>query len=63
MYSSQNLILDLINPEVSKFLSGASSPIDKAAQSGLKSVTGGVSSLAKMGEDAIGKAVSGGGKK
>lgn len=63
VYSSQNLILDLINPEVSKFLSGASSPIDKAAQSGLKSVTGGVSSLAKMGEDAIGKAVSGGGKK
>lgn len=43
VYKSQNLMLDLINPEVAKFLSASSAPVDKAIQSGMSAATSGIS--------------------
>ena len=49
VYKSQNLMLDLINPEVSKFLAASSAPIDKAIQSGLSYATSGASKALQKG--------------
>ncbi|MBO5504235.1 MAG: hypothetical protein J5969_07120 [Lachnospiraceae bacterium] len=49
VYKSQHLMLDLINPEVSKFLSAASAPVDKAVKSGLSAATSGLSSAVQKG--------------
>ena len=53
VYKSQHLMLDLINPEVSKFLAAASAPVDKAVKSGLSAATSGVSSLVQKGMEQL----------
>lgn len=60
VYKSQQLMLDLINPEVSRFLSSASAPIDKAVQGGYSAVTGGVSKGVKMAKQKMQQQAAGG---
>ncbi|MBQ3790749.1 MAG: hypothetical protein II800_07435 [Lachnospiraceae bacterium] len=67
VYKSQKLMLDLINPEVSRFLSMSSGGIDAMVSKGLGAATSGVSTAAKKGvgavKDALNKSHGGGGDK
>ncbi len=52
VYKSQQLLLDIINPEVSRFLSIASSPVDRGVRAAVGAASAGLStglSLAKQG--------------
>ncbi len=65
VYQSQRLMLDLINPEVSKFLSSSSSVIDKGVKAGLGAATSGISKGVDLGVKAVQnglKGAGGGGK-
>ncbi|MCR5674362.1 MAG: hypothetical protein K6G16_01505 [Lachnospiraceae bacterium] len=58
VYKSQKLMLDLINPEVSRFLSMSSSGVDAMVSKGLGAATSGVSTGVEKGVGALQNALS-----
>ncbi|MCR5177852.1 MAG: hypothetical protein K6C95_02580 [Lachnospiraceae bacterium] len=58
VYQSQRLMLDIINPEVAKFLASSSSVIDSGVKAGLGYVTSGISTGVDMGVSAVKKGLS-----
>ena len=60
VYKSQQLMLDLINPEVSRFLSASSAPIDQGLKSAGSAITGGVTKGVQMAKQKMQQQAAGG---
>ncbi|MBR5116258.1 MAG: hypothetical protein IK096_04250, partial [Lachnospiraceae bacterium] len=60
VYKSQQLMLDLINPEVSRFLSASSAPIDMGLKAAASTITGGVTKGVQMAKQKMQQQAAGG---